>query len=106
MKLKSELYESFSMYVVAGAELQLLHSVEDRDQTVSIARPKTRQYKTTSRYLDTGYPADTVERFLGLLQPLAEAARRLYPGWRMRIYHNVTEEDSEVALLVYSVMGL
>ena len=36
-----------------------------------------------------------MERYLGLFQPLAEAARRLYPGWRLRIYHNVTSEDTE-----------
>ena len=42
-----------------------------------------------------GKPTDTVERFLGLFQPLAESARRLFPGWRLRIYHNVTSEDSE-----------
>ena len=36
-----------------------------------------------------------MERFLGLFQPLAESARRLFPGWRLRIYHNVTSEDTE-----------
>ena len=43
----------------------------------------------------SGKPSDTVERFLGLFQPLAESARRLFPGWRLRIYHNVTSEDRE-----------
>ena len=43
----------------------------------------------------SGKPSDTVERFLGLFQPLAESARRLFPGWRLRIYHNVTSEDTE-----------
>ena len=43
----------------------------------------------------SGKPSDTVERFLGLFQPLAESARRLFPGWRLRIYHNVTNEDTE-----------
>ena len=36
-----------------------------------------------------------MERFLGLFQPLAETARRLFPGWRLRIYHNVSSEDTE-----------
>ena len=56
--------------------------------------------------MDNGKPTETAERFLELLKPLADSARELYPDWRMRIYHNVTEDDSEVALLVYSVMGL
>ena len=30
-----------------------------------------------------------------MFRALAEAARRLYPGWRLRIYHNVTSEDTE-----------
>lgn len=29
-------------------------------------------------------------------QPLAESASKIYPGWRMRIYHNITEEDHMV----------
>ena len=49
------------------------------------------------RFMDNGKPTDTVERFLELLKPLAEAAQRLYPDWRMRIYHNVTENDTEVS---------
>ena len=32
-------------------------------------------------------------------QPLAESARKIYPGWRMRIYHNITEEDHMVFFL-------
>ena len=38
---------------------------------------------------------ETKKRFLSLFEPLAQSARRLYPGWRIRIYHNVTEEDAE-----------
>ena len=46
--------------------------------------------------MDNGKPTETEERFLELLQPLADTARTLYPGWRIRIYHNVTTEDTEV----------
>ena len=49
------------------------------------------------RYMENGKPTETEERFLELLQPLANTARTLYSGWRMRIYHNITEEDTEVA---------
>ena len=47
--------------------------------------------------MDNGKPTETEERFLELLQPLADTARTLYPGWRIRIYHNVTTEDTEVS---------
>ena len=71
-----------------------------RDSTLTgtaTERYRTKGLTSSCRYLsDTGLPTDTVERFLGLLEPLAESARRLYPGWRMRIYHNVTEEDRQV----------
>ena len=50
------------------------------------------------QYMDNGKPTDTVERFLELLKPLAESAKLLYPDWRMRIYHNVTENDTEVEM--------
>lgn len=40
-------------------------------------------------------PSDTKQRFLSLLEPLAQSSKTLYPGWRLRIYHNVTVEDSE-----------
>ena len=39
---------------------------------------------------------DSAARFQELLQPLASSIRTLYPGWRMRIYHNVTQQDSKV----------
>ena len=29
-------------------------------------------------------------------QPLAESASKIYPGWRMRIYHNITDDDQMV----------
>ena len=35
-------------------------------------------------------PAD---EYYMLLEPLAVNISRLYPGWRMRIYHNITEDD-------------
>ena len=57
-----------------------------------------RPYNLLSRYMDNGKPTDTVERFLELLKPLAESAKLLYPDWRMRIYHNVTDNDTEVQL--------
>ena len=31
-----------------------------------------------------------VPRYLELLEELAVSVARMYPGWRMRIYHNVT----------------
>ena len=52
------------------------------------------------RYMDNGKPTETAERFLELLKPLAESARELYPDWRMRIYHNVTENDTEVNIVM------
>ena len=30
-----------------------------------------------------------------MLDPLAVAAGRLYPGWRVRVYHNITEDDTK-----------
>lgn len=45
------------------------------------------------QYMENGKPTDTEERFLELLQPLAESASKIYPGWRMRIYHNITKDD-------------
>ena len=50
--------------------------------------------------MDNGKPTETAERFLELLKPLAESARELYPDWRMRIYHNVTENDTEVNIVM------
>ena len=47
------------------------------------------------RYFENGKPTDTEERFLELLQPMARTAKQLYPDWRVRIYHNVTENDTE-----------
>ena len=37
----------------------------------------------------------SLSRYAELLQPLATSVAELYPGWRMRIYHNVTEEVRE-----------
>ena len=48
--------------------------------------------------MENGKPTETEERFLELLQPLADSVKLLYPGWRMRIYHNITEDDTEVLL--------
>ena len=43
-------------------------------------------------------PLSRVIRKINLLclQPLAESASKIYPGWRMRIYHNITEDDQMV----------
>ena len=61
------------------------------------------------RYMDNGKPTETAERFLELLKPLAESARSLYPDWRMRIYHNVTDNDTEVgrvmAVMSYHILA-
>ena len=35
---------------------------------------------------------DFLSRYAELLQPLATSVAELYPGWRMRIYHNVTQD--------------
>ena len=32
-------------------------------------------------------------RYLGLVEQLLQDLVELYPGWRMRIYHNITEDD-------------
>ena len=32
--------------------------------------------------------------FQELLEPLASQAGELYPGWRLRIYHNVSKDES------------
>lgn len=47
------------------------------------------------QYMENGKPTDTEERFLELLNPLVKEAAAIYPGWRMRIYHNVTKEDTQ-----------
>ena len=33
------------------------------------------------------------DQYYMLLEPLAVNISKLYPGWRMRIYHNITEDD-------------
>ena len=39
-------------------------------------------------------------RYLGLVDSLLKDMQRLYPGWRMRIYHNVTsDQGDELAFL-------
>ena len=46
------------------------------------------------RYKKNGEPKDDfAPRFYELMDTLASTIARMYPGWRMRIYHNVTEED-------------
>ena len=39
---------------------------------------------------DDGNPLESTPRYLDLLEELARTIESLYPGWRMRIYHNVT----------------
>ena len=39
---------------------------------------------------DDGNPLESTPRYLDLLEDLARTVGSLYPGWRMRIYHNVT----------------
>merc|ERR1712106_1030718 len=49
------------------------------------------------RFRADGRPNDQSSvRYAELLQPTATAIKEMYPGWRMRIYHNVTYEDSGV----------
>ena len=45
------------------------------------------------RFRENGEPNDTASRFFELLETLASSIAKMYPGWRMRIYHNVTEDD-------------
>ena len=71
-----------------------LFVIHDRGRVITF-------YVLFKRYMDNGKPTETAERFLELLKPLAESAQILYPDWRMRIYHNVTENDTEV-LHIYS----
>ena len=49
----------------------------------------------TAKYQANGKPRETDDRFQELLEPLAKSMLSLYPGWRMRIYHNVTVNDSQ-----------
>ena len=37
-----------------------------------------------------GDPLESTPRYLDLVEELARTIESLYPGWRMRIYHNVT----------------
>jgi len=49
------------------------------------------------RFRADGRPNDqSSTRYAELLQPLARAIKEMYPGWRMRIYHNVTLDDSAI----------
>ena len=36
------------------------------------------------------------DAYYTLLEPLAVNISQLYPGWRMRIYHNVTDDQPQV----------
>lgn len=46
-----------------------------------------------------GRPNDqSGSRYAELLFPLARTIKVLYPGWRMRIYHNVTEDQTGVRM--------
>ena len=38
-------------------------------------------------------------RYAELLQHLARTISSLYPGWRMRIYHNVTDDQPQARIL-------
>ena len=50
-----------------------------------------------SRYNHNGRPSDgSAARYAELLQYLAATIASLYPGWRMRIYHNVTDQQPNV----------
>ena len=37
-----------------------------------------------------------IRRYLSLVEELASTMAELYPGWRMRIYHNVTDQQPNV----------
>lgn len=39
-------------------------------------------------------PLDYLQRYIELLPNLARRIKESYPGWRMRIYHNASEEKS------------
>ena len=50
-----------------------------------------------SRYNDNGRPSDgSAARYAELLLYLASTIANLYPAWRMRIYHNVTDDQPNV----------
>ena len=50
-----------------------------------------------ARVKSNGRPNDqSGSRYAELLFPLARTIKVLYPGWRMRIYHNVTEDQKGV----------
>jgi len=46
-----------------------------------------------ARYSPGGAPLNSVARFQELLEPLASSAGELYPDWRLRIYHNVSQGE-------------
>ena len=51
-------------------------------------------YSYYSATINTTTPLNT--RYLELLDTLLEDMVTLYPGWRMRLYHNVTQKDPSV----------
>ena len=42
-------------------------------------------------------------RYLGLVEKLLKDMGQLYPGWRMRIYHNVTSDQADQAEFLCSL---
>ena len=50
-----------------------------------------------------GGPLESTPRYLDLLEELARTVGSLYPGWRMRIYHNVTSAQADQASYLCSL---
>ena len=80
-----------------GLKLYLLHSMESQGWKVPVVLKSYESIDYLHRFLANGRPNDQSSlRYMELLQSLAESVSELYPGWRLRVYHNVTESDSTV----------
>ena len=42
-------------------------------------------------------------RYYSLIGTIVNTARTMYPGWRIRIYHNVTRKNEEVHIYDYGI---
>ena len=42
----------------------------------------------------------SLSRYYSLIGTIVGTARTMYPGWRVRIYHNVTRGNEEVRVII------
>ena len=74
-------YTYYTPWRAAGGRLTQNGLPNDRYHSSNCASYISRSCRSSARYAE-------------LLQTLATGARELYPGWRLRVYHNVTTEDT------------